>query len=105
MRIKYLRKLTILVISAIMVLASVVAVSAEPVTSTMSRTEMLDVFYPVGCYFETTDGSSAANTGASSAANTGGSSKANTDNPTESNGAAHNNMQPYKVVVRWHRDA
>lgn len=28
-----------------------------------------------------------------------------TGNPADANGAAHNNMQPYKVVKRWHRTA
>lgn len=28
-----------------------------------------------------------------------------TDNPVDANGTAHNNMQPYKVVKRWHRTA
>lgn len=42
---------------------------------------------------------------ASSKSNTDGPSTSSTGGQTEANGSAHNNMQPYIVVNRWHRTA
>lgn len=59
-----------------------------------------------------TSGGSRANGGAGShshtfttGANTSGGSAPSTTSSTEANGTAHENMQPYLTVVRWHRTA
>lgn len=58
---------------------------------TMSSSRVLKHRYTAGPSTNTTGGSSAANTSAVL--------------QTIANGSAHNNMQPYIVVYRWHRTA
>ena len=58
---KALRELIVIVFEILILMVSVSMVSnAETVT--MTRTEMLNKYYPVGCYFETTDTSFNPNT-------------------------------------------
>lgn len=86
-------------------------------THTMAHTHNMNSHtHDMGNLFSNGSGSSSAYTMVSNkkviSKNTGGSSAANTGNAsmtsgglTEANGSAHNNMQPYIIVNRWHRIA